>query len=280
METEFLICTNGSEDTWPAIEYGAAIAKSLEAPVTLLGIMEHRPPARNEDQVAIDGMVDRAGRLFEEKGIPYGIERETGGAEESIARRAKKRDCVVVLSPLGRAPLRRFFAGRSIRQLNAEIAAPIIYVPRVRLPLRKILICLGGLGYELAAEHLAIRMGVASKAEVMLLHVAPPSDLDYPTARVERERWRDLADTDTLLGRNLRGALEVARAAGLAAAVTTRQGNIGEEILAEVKAGSYDLVCMGSPYSAHGIRHMYEPNITDEVAEHAGCPVLTARVAK
>jgi nucleotide-binding universal stress UspA family protein len=279
METEFLICTNGREDTWPAIEYGAWAAMSLGVAATLLAITERGSEARADEQIAVQGMAERARRLFEEKGVVHTIQMERGAAEEIIQREAKKRDCVVVLSPLGRPPLRRFFAGRSIRQLLAEVRAPIIYVPRVRLPLRRILICLGGLGFEVAAEHLAIRLGVASRAEVVLLHVAPPSDLDYPTARVERERWRDLADTDTLLGRNLRGALEVARRAGLTAAVTTRQGNIAEEILAEVKGGSYDLVCMGSPYSAHGIRHMYEPNITDEVAEHAGCPVLTARQA-
>ena len=56
-----------------------------------------------------------------------------------------------------------------------------------------------------------------------------------------------------------------------------RQGNVIEEILAELKDGDYDLVCMGSLYSAHGLRQMYAPNVTAEVAEVIGCPVLTVR---
>jgi hypothetical protein len=34
---------------------------------------------------------------------------------------------------------------------------------------------------------------------------------------------------------------------------------------------------MGSQYSGHGLRQFYAPNVTAEVAETIGCPVLTAR---
>jgi nucleotide-binding universal stress UspA family protein len=63
----------------------------------------------------------------------------------------------------------------------------------------------------------------------------------------------------------------------LTAKAKARQGNIVEEILAEIKEGEYDLVCMGSAYSAHTLRQYYAPNVTAEVAEGARCPVLTAR---
>ena len=110
-----------------------------------------------------------------------------------------------------------------------------------------------------------------------MLHVVPPVDLDYPTSRAVREHWHDLVNTNTLPGRNLRRAVDSARAAGLTATAKARQGNVVEEILAEVKEGNYDLICMGSLYSARGLRQMYATNVTDEVAEHAHCPILTAR---
>jgi nucleotide-binding universal stress UspA family protein len=146
--------------------------------------------------------------------------------------------------------------------------------------LRKVLICLGGLGYEITAEHLALRLGAAAGAQATLLHVARPVDLDYPTARVEREHWRDLENTDSLLGRHLRAGLDAARAVGMTASIKARQGSVVEEILEELKSGGYDLVCMGSPHGFGGLRHLYEPNITDEVAEHLSCPLLTARYAE
>ena len=277
MKSEFLIATNGFESTWPAVEYGAWAAASLDAPVTLLGIAEHLPSAPIDDKYPLEDIFARAVELFQQREIKYSFEIQNGNAEDVIPRAAKRKDCITVVGPLGRPPMRRLLVGRSIHHLMSEISGPILYVPQVRLPLRKMLVCSGGLGYEVTAEHLAIRVGVINKAEVTLLHVAPPVDLNYPTARAEREQWRDLVNTNTLPGRNIRQALETARAAGLTASVKARQGNIVEEILAEIKEGNYDLVCMGSPYSAHGLRQMYAPNVTDDVAESAQCPILTAR---
>ena len=113
-----------------------------------------------------------------------------------------------------------------------------------------------------------------------ILHVIPPTDLDYPSTRDVREHLNDLAETDTLPGRSMRQALDVAAKAGLNAKAIARQGNVVEEILTEIKAGGYDLVCMGSAYSASAMRQMYMPNVTADVAENAHCPVLTARLKK
>lgn len=277
MDFEFLIATNGFEGTWPSIEYGAWAASVIGAPVTLLGVVEHLPSAPIDDRFPLEDIFGRAVDLFREKGLSYSLVIQRGDAEEVIPYKAREKRFITVVGPLGRPPLRRFLVGRSIHHLMAEIATPILYVPRARLPLEKMLICLGGLGYEVTAEHFAIQVGVLTQARTTLLHVIPPIDLDYPTARAVRQHWQDLIHTDTLPGRNLRQALEIAQAAGLTANVRVRQGNVVEEILAEVREGDYDLVCMGSPYSAHGLRHLYTPNVTGEVAERIHCPLLTAR---
>ncbi len=277
MHDEFLICTNGHEASWPAVEYGSWAASTLGASVVLLGIAERLPAAPIDAKYPLEDVFARAVELFEQKGIRYSLEVQNGEAEEVIPREAKKRNSIVVVGRLARPPLRRLISGRSIRQLLPQIAAPVLYVPRTCLPMTKMLVCMGGLGYEVNAEQLAIRLGRSSQAAVTLLHVAPPVDLDYPTARAEREHWQDLDKTNSLAGRNMRRALEAARAAGLTAELKARQGNVVEEILAEIKSGNYDLVSMGSTYSGHGLRHLYGPNVTDEVAERASCPILTVR---
>ena len=136
---------------------------------------------------------------------------------------------------------------------------------------------MGGLGYEITAEHMAIQIAMKSRAEITLLHIVPPFDLDYPTARTVSKNWQHLTETDTPVGRSLRQALEIAKNDGLTANVKARQGNVVEEILNEIKEGNYDLLCMGSPFSVHSLRQMYAPNVTAEIAETATCPVLTAR---
>jgi nucleotide-binding universal stress UspA family protein len=101
--------------------------------------------------------------------------------------------------------------------------------------------------------------------------------LDYPTTRGLRGHTEDLAETNTLPGRSLRHALEIAQNAGLNAKAIARQGIVVEEILSELHDGNYDMVCMGSSYSANTLRQYYAPHVTAEVAESARCPVLTAR---
>ena len=158
-----------------------------------------------------------------------------------------------------------------------QIRNPILYVPEARTTIKKMLVSVGGLMYAESAESLAIQIGKVNNAEISILHVIVPSDLNYPTMSDARSHLDNLAESDTLPGRTLKKALDFAQEAGLNAKVLTRQGNVVEEILSELKKGSYDMACMGSPYSASSLRQMYTPNVTAEVAEVAHCPVLTAR---
>ena len=277
MESELLIATNGYKETWFAIEYGAWFAEMMHMRVTLLGVTERPKPAGIADTHLLEDMFDRAVEVFKQKKLEYSLEVQNGEAEAIIPKRAQTGHYVTVLSPLGRSSFRRLFSGRSIRSLMEKIKGPIIYVPEVRLPLNKILISAGGLGYEMEAENLAFQIASASKADVSILHVVPPTDLDYPTTRDMRGHISDLADTDTLVGRGLRRGLDLAKKKDLKAKVIARQGNVVEEILSEIREGNYDLACMGSQYSAHTLRQYYSPNVTAEVAVAAHCPVLTAR---
>jgi nucleotide-binding universal stress UspA family protein len=277
MKSELLITTNGFKGTWPAIEYGAWMASVVDANVTLLGVNEKLNPAAIDDHHPLEDVFEKAVELFKSMNIQYTLEVQNGDAEEIIPRKTREQDYTTVIGRLGRPQIKRMLTGRSIRHLMEQIEKPILYVPEIKLPLKKVLICIGGLGYEITAENIAMRMAVKSNAEITLLHIVPPMDLDYPTARAVRDNWKTLSKTDTPIGRSLRQGLEIAQANGLTATVTARQGNIVEEIFLELKEGNYDLLCMGSPYSANALRQMYATNVTAEVAETANIPILTAR---
>ena len=275
--SELLIATNGYKETKQAIEYGTWLADTMRMKITLLGVTEKLNPAAIDDHHPLEDIFEQAVSLFKERGVEYRLEVQNGEAEQVIPEKANSGDYITVVSPLGRPPIKRWLTGRSLRPLMEKIQVPILYVPQMRLPLKQMMICTGGLEYTESAESLAMQISKVNQADVTILHVVPPTDLDYPSTREVREHLDDLADTDTLPGRNLRKALDMAEEAGLNARAVTRQGNIIEQILAEIKDGNYDLVCMGSPYSAHSLRQLYAPNVTAEVAEVVHCPVLTAR---
>ena len=277
---DVLMTTNGFKGTWNGIEYGAWFAEALHAKITLLGVTEKLNPAAMDDHHPLEDVFERAVSLFKEKGVVYSLEVQEGDAEDVIAKKANSGNFVTVVSPLGRPQIRRWLTGRSVRHFMETILSPILYVPQMRLPLNKLLICVGGLGFEVDAENLALQIAIKSQAEVTLLHIVPPVDLDYPTSRVANEHWRDLIHTDTVLGRNLRKAVDTVEAVGLTARVEVRRGHIVEEIDSVLKAGNYDLLCMGSPHGSNALRQLYAPNVTAEIAGAAHCPVLTARFTR
>jgi len=277
MDSELLIATNGFKGTWFAIEYGAWLAEIMRMNITLLGVTQVPNPAAIDDHHPLEDIFERAVSLFQEKGLNYMLEVRNGVPEQVISEKANSGHYITVVSPLGRTQIRRLIVGRSIRPLMERIQGPILYVPEIRLPLKKILISAGGLGYEAAAENLAIQVASANQANVTILHVIPPTELNYPATQGLRGHTKDLAKTDTLPGRSLRHALELAQKAGLNARAIARQGIVVEEILTELKEGNYDMVCMGSSYSASTLRQYYAPHVTAEVAEAAHCPTLTAR---
>ena len=275
--TELLIVTNGIKETWHAIEYGAQLARSMRMKITLLGLTERLNPAAIDDHHPLEDVFEKAVSLFKDKGVEYKLEVQNGEAERVLPEKANSGDYIVVLSPLGRPQLKRWLTGRSLRLLMEKITSPILYVPEVRWPLKKILVCIGGLGYAETTEELSFQIADANKASVTIMHVIPPTDLDYPTTKKVHGRMDDLVDSDTLQGRNLKRGLESAGEYGLKATAIVRQGNVLDEILLEVGSGDYDMVCMGSPYSTHALRQLYSPNVTAETAEALHCPVLTAR---
>jgi nucleotide-binding universal stress UspA family protein len=277
MKSEVLIATNGFKGTWRAIEYGAWFARSMQMKVTLLGAAEKLSPAAIDEHHPLEDVFASAVELFQKNGVEYSLEIRNGEAEQVISAKSNQGDFITVVSPLGRSRLRHWLTGRSFHVLMEQIKGPILYVPEIRLPLKRLLLSAGGLGYEMAAEDLALQVATVSHAEVTILHVIPPTDLDYPTTRDLREYKGNLQDTDTILGRSLKKALDTAQAAGLNATLTTRQGHVVEQILTEVREGNYDMVCMGSHYSTHALRQLYTPNVTAEVAENANCPMLTVR---
>ncbi len=277
MNPQLLIATNGFKQTWNAIEYGAWLAQLLGVNVTLLGVTERRSLAAIDEHHPLEDIFANAVELFKQKGVEYSLVVRNGEAELLIPEMANQGDFITVVSPLGRSRLKHWLTRSSFRVLMEQIRGPILYVPEIRLPLQKLLISAGGLGYEVSAEHLALQVATLSRADVTLLHVIPPTDLEYPTTRDALDHIRNLQDTDTVLGRSLRKGLEFAGVAGLNAKLITRQGHVVEEILAEVRDGNYDMVCMGSRYSAHTLRQLYTPNVTAEVAESVSCPVLTVR---
>ncbi len=271
-KARLLLATNGAEATRPAMDYGARLAEQLQAEVLLLGVLEERG-----GRAALQRLLDETAQTLDRAGVANERLEARGRLVRAVADLTRREPFLTVVGPLGRAAWRRWLTGRSFRRLMGAVRTPLLYVPGPHRELARILVCLAGLGYARTVEGAGLVLARLTNAYVTVLHVVEPVTFDYPTARAVQEHWQEILETDTPLARNLGKGLAAAEAAGLATDFKVRHGHAVHEILAEVQEGHYDLIVMGSPHSAGGLRKLFTPNVTAEVAEAAGLPVLTGR---
>jgi len=269
---QLLLCTNGSPTTQPALEYGVWLAGLLGVPVTLLGVVEN--PARRPQ---VQRLLDETVRRLIAANIPHQRLVLSGRSQLVIPAQAAAGEYLTVVGTLGRPLWLRLFRRRSLRRLLAAIENPVLFVPTARTKLERLVICMGGLGYAEGVVHVGKRLAQAARATVTLLHVVEPTTFDYPVAREAQSQWETLLETDTPQACHLRQALGDLQAAGISARVKVRYGQVRREILREIRKEDYDLIGLGSQYAARGLRRLYTPNVSAEVAEAASRPVLVVR---
>ena len=271
MKNKILLVTNGCTENWATIQYAVEMAKTMDLPITLLGVVE-----KMDAEHPVEEVFSRAVGLFQEKGIPYALQLVNGDTEEILAKTEWDENTYLCVGTLGRSQFRHWFAGRSFRKILENVPAPIFYVREARFPIKKILVCFSGLEYVGNAKEIGLRIGEYTGAEVKLLHVIPPVESDHLPTKKPAENTEALVDESP--ARALKDAQKEASGKGVQSNVVVRQGNIVKQILEELNAQKYDLICMGSSFgNADSMRHHYAPNVTAEIAEAVNCPILTAR---
>lgn len=275
MKKKILLVTNGCSASWDTIEYAIWMARTFMMSITLLGIIENP-----EDALSVQEMFGKAIPLFQNEGIDYDLQLINGDSESVLREMRWKGDELLVIGTLGRSSLHHLLMRRTIHQIIEDVPIPILYARHAKKPIKKILVCFGGLGYATQAAKFATELALPIKAELIFLHVVPPIDLDYPVAKKILENWNHLLDTDTPPAQELRAAIKFTAEKGLKAQVIFRHGNPIHQIKTELQENDYDLVCMGSPFSDQDtLRHLYAPNVTAEIAEAVDTPILTVRGA-
>lgn len=273
MKKKILLATNGCSVSWDTIEYAIWIAKNFMMPITLLGIIEDP-----DDADAVQEIFGKAIPLFQCEGIDYDLQLINGDSETILRETQWSGDELLVVGTLGRSNLQHLLKRRTIHQIIEDVPIPILYARHAKKPIRKILVCFGGLGYAISTGEFAVDIAVPMHTELTFLHVVPPVDLDYPVAKEILENRDHLLDTDTPPAQELRAAMKYAEEKGLSAKVIFRHGNPIHQIKTELQENDYDLVCMGSPFgNQDSLRHLYAPNVTAEIAEAVDTPILIVR---
>ncbi len=271
MSPKILLVTNGCTESWATIQYAAEMAKIMKTPITLLGIVE-----KFDMEHPVEEIFNRAVTLLQEKKLDYNLQIVNGDTENILEKMDWDDETYLFVGPFGRSQFRQWFVGDSFRKILEKVPSPIFYVREARLPIKKILMCFGGLDYTSNAEKIGLEIGRRAGAEVKFLHVVPPIESEQLLIAEAEKKPEKLIDKKP--AKTLEKAQEHADDEGVESKIVVRQGDIVQQIVAELETQKYDLVCMGSSFShPDKMRRHYAPNVTAEVAEAVDCPVLTAR---
>ncbi len=272
MKKKIILATNGCQDTPNSLKYATWLAKTFSVSLTLLGIIES-----SNDEHPVQDVFSKAVSYFKKEGIEYELQLINGETENVLREKEWDDDEILFVGTLGRSPLQHFFHRRTFHQIVEDVPAPILYLRHAKMPIKKILVCFGGLGHAQRVNKYAVEIASQTNAEITLLHVIPPVELDYPPIKEMQENWDHLLDTDTPPAKEILQAKQYATEKGIQTRISLRHGDPVNQILGELEENDYDLVCMGSSYSHPGLRQLYTPNVTAEIAESIKCPLLTVR---
>jgi nucleotide-binding universal stress UspA family protein len=269
---EILICIHGDYNDHPALEFGLNLARLTRWPVTLLGVYSRQLPA------GLCQTLDESTDQISTAGVSCQVVTERGSFVKTVLKQVGDRDDQLVLfSDIHQPGLPRWTLFGRFRSIFAGTCAPLIRIRSACWPLRRLLICSGGLAYTIPLEKLAVSLAQITGARLTFLHIVEPVTLDYALAREVAEHWETLQKTDTPQARHLSKALTYAQVAGVDAMVRVRHGAVVKNIMDELAEGDYDLIGLGSAYSSRSLRRHYSADVTALLAAEVDCPLLTMR---
>lgn len=269
---KILICSDGFEQAERAIRVGASIAAGCGAAVTLLGIVES--PGQSP---AILDSLRRTQELLAVRNVRAELVTVVGEPLPEIIRYVREHDYdLVVIGAAHKQKRGRFWLSSKSYEIIKTIKPPVLTVAGNLSGITNVLICIGGGWYNEAAVRVTSQIASAVGARVTLLHVmAEPPGIYAGLARME-ETEAAVLGSNSGLGLNLRKEKQALEALGVATQLRLRRGPVLEEILNEIRAGSYDLVVTGSALS-RSLRTYVLGDISREIVNRARCAVLVVR---
>jgi nucleotide-binding universal stress UspA family protein len=265
-----LLCSEGTERSESAIQLCLKIASAIQAEVTIFGVTELAP-----DEVPLLEAIRRTQHAFMAQGVNVEILSKYGEPISEIEKRAVEvnYDLIVIggeAKPGGQISV----LSQKAYEIIEMLVRPVLVVPVSRPEIRRILICSGGGTYIEAAVRLVIEFAPSLGASVTLFTALPEASVMISDRSEPEVNVSALLASDSALGQNLRTEKQMIEAAGIPTEVRVRFGLADAEIAAEIEAGDYDLVVLGSRPSRAVFSDYLLGNMTRRLVNWVPRPVL------
>jgi nucleotide-binding universal stress UspA family protein len=220
---------------------------------------------------------DAAARLDIPDHVPVVLRALPGNAQAAIlaAARAQPYDLVI----LGRLhqPLGRLLPGAHSKAIAQRLEPSVLRAHGPARPIRRILLASGGDYHTFADVEVAAQIAGPLGATVTLLHVASQQSLLFEGFTARRGPSEAFLSEDASEAKTLRQATAMLRQRGVACELKGRLGPVLDEILAELRVGSYDLLVIGAHRVASALDRILLEDITDDLLDVSPLPVLVVK---
>jgi nucleotide-binding universal stress UspA family protein len=270
---KILICSDGKPAADAATRLGGLLAAPLHAETTLLGIAE-----KSRDEQPLGQALEKQAEWLRGKGVTPKISIGKGEPVYQIVHETSKTDYdLVVIGARRTGATGPYWRSEKTYEVIKSILPPVLVAIGDWAQLKHFLVCTGGKEFIEPAVELTGKLAAAVGASVTLLHVmAEPPAIYADLVRLEEDVDR-LLESNSELGINLRTQKEQLQKIGVPAEVRVRHGIVVDQVFAEARDTSYELIVTGSSRARGLVHHYIMGDLTRSILNHANCPVLVAR---
>ena len=262
-----LICSDGTPASDNAARLGGIVSGATQAQVMLLGIAENP-----SDEQPLRQALDQEAHILRRANAKPRVVLQSGEPIAQILSEtsSSKYDIIVIGSRRRNAP------GRTYEIIKA-VEPSVLVAIGTQERLSRILLCSGGKHFIDDAVRLTGTLAAALHAQVTLFHVMAEPPAIYAHLRQLEEDVTALLASGSELGRNLVAEKKALEKLGVAVNVRVRHGFIIDQLLDEMREGSYDLIVTGSSRARGPLQHYIMGDVTQRILDSAECSVLVAR---
>ena len=220
---------------------------------------------------------DAVARLRIPEQVPVTLSALPGNSQTAIlaAARAQPYDLVI----LGRLhqPLGRLLPGSHSKAIAQRLEPSVLRIHGPARPIRRILISSGGDYHTFADVDVAAQIAAPLGASATLLHVVSQQSLLFEGFQARHGTVESFLVDDSPEAKTLRQATAMLRDRGVACELKGRVGPVLDEILAELRVGSYDMLVIGAHRVASALDRILLEDITDDLLDVSPLPVLVVK---
>jgi nucleotide-binding universal stress UspA family protein len=295
--TRILVPTDFSPPSQVACFFAARLANHLKAGIVLfhaisgMDLLEEVGRARGKSHVEVlDDLRSRLQSWFETvipaefRGfLPVEVTVVVGEPSPAIAPVAKRSGAdLVLMATHGRTGLAHLLMGSVTETVLRSIPVPVLAlrVGQGDRPLTAVQRILWATDLSPVSEgswRYALTLADVFAAEVVLLHVVPPSELPWQDEQPVPTPGSWLEQHVAPFDRELGQRQQVAEELGLSARRKILVGVPAEAIVAEAQAEEADLIVVGT-HGRTGLPHVLLGSVAEVVIRKAACPVLAVKV--